>query len=91
MIILPKRANEITSEFSDNLYRKKKMLKYIWEHKDPWIAKVILIKKSATGNNRVPTSNSTEDLHSQYGSSTQRTHALKRGPRNKTTTFVAPD
>lgn len=45
---------------------KKKILKYMWELKDPWIAKVILIKellikKSNTGDNTEQTSNSTED------------------------------
>lgn len=70
MVILPKVVNEITSEFSYILHRGKKILKYTWELKDPWIAKVILIvilikelliKKSNTGNNTEQTSNSTED------------------------------
>lgn len=66
MVILPKVVNEITSELSYILHREKKILKYTWELKDPWIAKVILIKellikKSNTGDNTEQTSNSTED------------------------------
>lgn len=66
MVILPKVVNEITSEFSYILHREKKILKYTWELKDPWIAKVILIKellikKRNTGDNTEQTSNSTED------------------------------
>lgn len=60
-----------------------KILKYRWELRDPWIAREILIEELL-----IKTQNKLQILlkiHNQYGSSTQRTHALKRGPRNKVT------
>lgn len=55
MVVLPKVAKKLPQNPVAFL-QGKKIPKYIWELKDPWIAKVILIKellikKSNTGDN----------------------------------------
>ena len=59
MTILPKaiyRVNAIPIKLTNGIFHRtgSKIFKFVWKHKRPWIAKLILRKKNRAGRLRLP-------------------------------------